>query len=156
MFLLMGTCSRTGMSRELFRAANGFDGHLRGGLGTRPSPPAAALPRSALLGHAATFPRPIRKCVARLSAILCHRRDAAGAWAPLPPSTVLAVYGITEQDIGKLFIAGIIRPARDYVHDHHRADRLFRPDFLPKGEATTWRELRGLKDIWAPCCCSCS
>ena len=29
--------------------------------------------------------------------------------AMLPPSTVLAVYGIiTEQDIGKLFIAGII------------------------------------------------
>ena len=29
--------------------------------------------------------------------------------AMLPPSTVLAVYGIiTEQDIGKLFIAGIV------------------------------------------------
>ena len=29
--------------------------------------------------------------------------------AMLPPSTVLAVYGIiTEQDIGKLFIAGIL------------------------------------------------
>src|SRR5256885_5188756 len=33
MFLLMGTfVSNSGMSRELFRAANGFVGHLRGGL----------------------------------------------------------------------------------------------------------------------------
>src|SRR5260370_40535529 len=34
MFLLMGTfVSNSGMSRELFRPANGFVGHLRGGLG---------------------------------------------------------------------------------------------------------------------------
>src|SRR5580704_7028676 len=34
MFLLMGTfVSNSGMSRDLFRAANGFVGHLRGGLG---------------------------------------------------------------------------------------------------------------------------
>src|SRR5256886_14266541 len=34
MFLLMGTfVSNSGMSREPFRAANGFVGHLRGGLG---------------------------------------------------------------------------------------------------------------------------
>src|SRR5262249_40668059 len=34
MFLLMGSFATTsGMSRELFRAANAFMGHLRGGLG---------------------------------------------------------------------------------------------------------------------------
>src|SRR3978361_2336104 len=34
MFLLMGAfVSNSGMSRDLFRAANGFVGHLRGGLG---------------------------------------------------------------------------------------------------------------------------
>src|SRR5207248_7149228 len=34
MFLLMGAfVSNSGMSRELFRAANAFLGHLRGGLG---------------------------------------------------------------------------------------------------------------------------
>src|ERR1700676_3672118 len=34
MFLLMGAfVSNSGMSRELFRAANGFVGHRRGGLG---------------------------------------------------------------------------------------------------------------------------
>src|SRR2546430_17454505 len=37
MFLLMGTfVSNSGMSRELFRAANGFVGHLRGGPGISP------------------------------------------------------------------------------------------------------------------------
>ena len=36
MFLLMGAFATTsGMSRELFRAANAFLGHLRGGLGHR-------------------------------------------------------------------------------------------------------------------------
>ena len=39
----------------------------------------------------------------------------------IPPSTVLAIYGlITEQDIGKLFIAGII-PGILAVVDVHRA-----------------------------------
>src|SRR5256885_15421325 len=43
MFLLMGTfVSNSGMSRELFRAANGFVGHLRGGLGNATD---AAFPR---------------------------------------------------------------------------------------------------------------
>ena len=36
LFLLMGAFATTsGMSRELFRAANAFVGHLRGGLGHR-------------------------------------------------------------------------------------------------------------------------
>ena len=48
MFLLMGAFATTsGMSRELFRAANAFVGHLRGGLGIATIAPAAALPRSA-------------------------------------------------------------------------------------------------------------
>ena len=39
----------------------------------------------------------------------------------IPPSTVLAVYGlITEQDVGKLFIAGVAAgpPRRRHVHGH--------------------------------------
>src|SRR5215204_3223443 len=72
----------------------------------------------------------------------------------LPASTVLAVYGIiTEQDIGKLFIAGII-PGLLAMTMYMLAIALigyFRPGFLPKGTHTTWRErFAGLKDIWAP------
>src|SRR5258705_213836 len=74
--------------------------------------------------------------------------------AMLPPSTVLAVYGIiTEQDIGKLFIAGII-PGILAMTMYMITIALigyFRPGFLPKGTHTTWRErFAGLKDIWAP------
>src|SRR4029078_5093960 len=74
--------------------------------------------------------------------------------AMLPPSTVLAVYGIiTEQDIGKLFIAGII-PGILAMTMYMLTIALigwFRPDFLPKGPETTWRErFAGLKGIWAP------
>ena len=56
--------------------------------------------------------------------------------AMLPPSTVLAVYGIiTEQDIGKLFIAGII-PGLLAMTMYMLTIALigwFRPGFLPKG-----------------------
>ena len=47
MFLLMGAfVSTSGMSRELFRAANTFIGHWRGGLGLATIPPAAGSRRS--------------------------------------------------------------------------------------------------------------
>ena len=56
----------------------------------------------------------------------------------MSPSTVLAVYGIiTEQDIGKLFIAGIIRGLLAMTM-HMVAIALigyFRPGFLPTGAA---------------------
>jgi TRAP-type C4-dicarboxylate transport system permease large subunit len=74
--------------------------------------------------------------------------------AMLPPSTVLAVYGIiTEQDIGKLFIAGII-PGLLAMAMYMLTVALIgwlRPDFLPTGPQTKWRErFAGLKSIWAP------
>jgi tripartite ATP-independent transporter DctM subunit len=72
----------------------------------------------------------------------------------LPPSTVLAVYAIlTQQDIGKLFMAGIIPGILAmlmYVLTIVIIVRV-RPDWLPRGEQKTWPErLDGLKDVWAP------
>src|SRR5437870_9063127 len=72
----------------------------------------------------------------------------------LPPSTVLAVYGIiTEQDIGKLFIAGIIPgllAMSMYMITIAVIGRVA-PGFLPKGEPLPWAaRFAGLKDIWAP------
>ena len=72
----------------------------------------------------------------------------------LPPSTVLAVYGIiTEQDIGKLFMAGII-PGLLAMTMYMITIALIgfiKPDFLPRGPAISWRErFAGLRDIWAP------
>ena len=63
--------------------------------------------------------------------------------AMLPPSTVLAVYGIiTEQDIGKLFMAGIV-PGLLAMTMYMVTITLIgfiRPDFLPRGPAIPWRD----------------
>jgi tripartite ATP-independent transporter DctM subunit len=74
--------------------------------------------------------------------------------AMLPPSTVLAVYGlITQQDIGKLFIAGVfpgILAMIMYVTTVALIGVL-RPGFLPAGQPSSWKEmLIGLRDVWAP------
>ena len=161
MFLLMGAFVTTsGMSRELFRAANGFLGHLRGGLGFATI--AACAGFAAISGSsvatAATFSTVAYPEMRRHGYPQSFATGviAAGGTlgAMLPPSTVLAVYGlITEQDIGKLFVAGILPgmlAACMYILTIALIG-LVRPDFLPRGPGHSWRErLAGLRDIWAP------
>src|SRR5438876_11740602 len=161
MFLLMGTfVSNSGMSRELFRAANGFVGHLRGGLGI--ATVAACGGFAAICGSsvatAATFSAVAYPEMRRFGYPQSFATGAIAAGgtlgAMLPPSTVLAVYGIiTEQDIGKLFIAGII-PGLLAMTMYMITIALigwFRPNFLPTGKQTTWRErFAGLQNLWAP------
>jgi len=72
----------------------------------------------------------------------------------LPPSTVLAVYGIiTEQDIGKLFLAGVL-PGLLAILMYSTTIFIIgvvRPSFLPKGPRATWREsILSLSEVWAP------
>jgi C4-dicarboxylate transporter DctM subunit len=74
--------------------------------------------------------------------------------AMLPPSTVLAVYAIiTQQDIGKLFMAGILPgllAITMYVITIAILVKL-KPGLLPAGEFKPWKErFKGLKDVWAP------
>jgi tripartite ATP-independent transporter DctM subunit len=71
----------------------------------------------------------------------------------IPPSTVLAIYGIiTEQDIGKLFIAGVIPGVIAvimYMLTITVIGRL-RPGFLPAGKPVPWQErIASLRDVWA-------
>jgi len=66
---------------------------------------------------------------------------------------VFAIYGlITEQDVGKLFIAGIV-PGLLAVSMYMITITIIghaRPGFLPKGQRTTAAEkFSALKDIWA-------
>src|SRR2546421_4709089 len=160
MFLLMGTfVSNSGMSRDLFRAANGFVGHLRGGLGF--ATVAACGGFAAICGSsvatAATFSALAYPEMRRFgypqsfaTGVIAARGTPGAA---LPPSTVLAVYGIiTEQDIGKLFIAGIIPgllAMTMYVTTVGIIGRL-RPGFLPAGQRSTWQERRrGIGGVWA-------
>ncbi len=145
MFLLMGTfVSNSGMSRELFRAANGFVGHLRGGLGF--ATVAACGGFAAICGSsvatAATFSAVAYPEMRRFGYPQSFATGviAAGGTlgAMLPPSTVLAVYGIiTEQDIGKLFIAGIV-PGLLAMAMYLSTIAIIgyvRPGFLPAGTA---------------------
>lgn len=160
LFLLMGSFATTsGMSRELFRTANAYLGHLRGGLGIATI--AACGGFSAICGSsvatAATFSRVAYPEMRRYNYPKSFATGVIAAGGTLgimiPPSTVLAIYGIiTEQDIGKLFIAGVIPgiiAVVMYMATITIMGRL-RPGFLPAGKRAPWRErLASLRDVWA-------
>ncbi|MCD6672817.1 MAG: TRAP transporter large permease [Burkholderiaceae bacterium] len=160
LFLLMGAfASASGMSRELFRASNAFVGHFKGGLGIATI--AACGGFAAICGSsvatAATFSSVAYPEMRRYGYPQSFSTGVIAAGGSLgimiPPSTVLAVYGlITEQDIGKLFIAGIlpgILAVSMYIFTINLIG-MVRPGFLPAGERQTLRErLASLRDIWA-------
>src|SRR5277367_1200655 len=161
MFLLMGAfVSNSGMSRELFRAANSFLGHFKGGLGIATI--AACAGFAAISGSsvatAATFATVAYPEMRRYNYPQSFATGviAAGGTlgAMLPPSTVLAVYGIiTEQDIGRLFIAGILPgllAVSMYILTVAIIGKL-RPGFLPAGvRAGTPERLKAIRGVWAP------
>jgi tripartite ATP-independent transporter DctM subunit len=160
LFLLMGSFATTsGMSRELFRAANGFLGHFRGGLGIATI--AACGGFAAICGSsvatAATFSRVAYPEMRRYGYPQSFAMGVIAAGGTLgimiPPSTVFAVYGlITEQDVGKLFIAGIL-PGLLAVTMYILTINLIalaRPGYLPAGPRAAWPErLDGLRNVWA-------
>ena len=161
MFLLMGAfVSTSGVSRELFRAANTFVGHRRGGLGlaTIVSCGGFAAISGSSVATAATFSTVAYPEMRRYGYPQSFSTGviAAGGTlgAMLPPSTVLAVYGlITQQDIGKLFMAGILPgllAMAMYMTTIAVICRV-RPDFLPIAPRSSWQErIAGLRDVWAP------
>ena len=156
MFLLMGAfVSVSGISRELFRAANTFVGHWRGGLGiaTIAACGGFAAISGSSVATAATFSAVAYPEMRRFDYPQSFATGviAVGGTlgAMLPPSTVLAVYGIiTQQDIGKLFIAGIMPGLLAICMHmitiaHHRR----RPAGLPAGGSA---QLRGASAAGAP------
>jgi C4-dicarboxylate transporter DctM subunit len=161
MFLLMGAfVTNSGMSRELFKAANSLVGHTRGGLGiaTIVACGGFAAISGSSVATAATFSTVAYPEMRRFN---YPQSFAAGVIAAggtlgamLPPSTVLAVYGIiTEQDIGKLFMAGVvpgILAAAMYIVTI-KLIGLARPGFLPEGKkASREEQLRAFAEVWAP------
>jgi tripartite ATP-independent transporter DctM subunit len=161
MFLLMGAfVSVSGISRELFRAANTFVGHWRGGLGiaTIAACGAFAAISGSSVATAATFSAVAYPEMRRFNYPQSFSTGviAVGGTlgAMLPPSTVLVVYGlITQQDIGKLFIAGII-PGLLAIVMHMITIAIIgrvRPGFLPAGPRSSWSErIRAIGDVWSP------
>jgi tripartite ATP-independent transporter DctM subunit len=161
MFMLMGAfVSVSGVSKELFRAANSFVGHLRGGLGVATVVACGGF--AAICGSsvatAATFAGVAYPEMRRYGYPQSFSTGviAAGGTlgAMLPPSTVLAVYAIiTQQDIGKLFMAGIVPGILALVMYVVTITILvkLRPAMLPAGPVQPWSErVGGLKEVWAP------
>jgi len=161
MFMLMGAfVSASGLSRELFKAADGFLGHLRGGLGIATVVACGGF--AAICGSsvstAATFSTVAYPEMRRFGYPQSFSTGviAAGGTlgAMLPPSTVLAVYAIlTQQDIGKLFMAGVLPGLLAmlmYVVTIAIIVRV-RARFLPAGDVKPWRErASAMRLVWAP------
>jgi len=159
MFMLMGAfVSVSGVSRELFRAANALIGHLRGGLGMATVLACGGF--AAICGSsvatAATFSTVAYPEMRRYGYPQSFSTGviAAGGTlgAMLPPSTVLAVYAvITQQDIGKLFMAGVL-PGLLAMTMYVMTIVVIvavAPRFLPSGERRPWTERReALLGVW--------
>jgi C4-dicarboxylate transporter DctM subunit len=159
MFMLMGALvSVSGVSKELFRAADACIGHLRGGLGMATVLACGGF--AAICGSsvatAATFSTVAYPEMRRYGYPQSFSTGviAAGGTlgAMLPPSTVLAVYAVlTQQDIGKLFMAGIL-PGLLAMSMYVLAIVIIvavAPKMLPAGPRRPWIERRAaLKDVW--------
>src|ERR1700752_2175587 len=150
MFMLMGALvTVSGVSRELFKAANSMIGHLRGGLGAATVLACGGF--AAICGSsvatAATFSAVAYPEMRRFNYPESFATGVIAVGGTLgamvQPSTVLAVYGIiTQQDIGKLFIAGIV-PGLLAIAMHMITIAIIgrvRPGFLPTGVKSSWAE----------------
>lgn len=160
MFILMGAvASASGMSGELYRAANAFLGHRRGGLAMATISACGGF--SAICGSsvatAATMAKvalPEMKRYGYPDTLATGSIAAGGTLGVLiPPSIVLAIYGVmTEQDIGRLFIAGLV-PGLLAVLMYLVTVRIYvtlAGGGVPAHEKTSWRgRFAALRDVWA-------
>ncbi len=159
LFVLMGNfVARAGMARELFQAANAFVGHRRGGLAM------ASIIASGGFGSICGSSIATAATMSRVAYPEMRKHGysdelSTGAIASggtlgilIPPSTVLVIYGIiTETNIGKLFIAGILPGllaitllclAVVFVTWRN-------PEAGPPAERHTWGErMRALGNVW--------
>ena len=159
LFILMGSFAfASGMSENLFNAVYKWIGHFRGGVAQATIVACAcfAAISGSSLATAATLG------AVALPEMRKYKYDdglATGAVASggsvgilIPPSVILIIYGIiTEQSIGKLFLAGFIPGIMETVFYLFTIWYLtfFRPHHGPKGPKTTFREKSvALKHTW--------
>lgn len=159
LFLFMGAiASESGMSGELYRAANTWMGHRRGGtamativacgafsgvcgssVATAASMCKVALPEMRRAGYPDSLATGVIGAGGTLGILI-------------PPSVVLAIYAIiTNQDIGRLFMAGILPGLLALVMYMVTVSVLstLNPNLMPVGQTYTWRErFRSLKGVW--------
>ncbi|MGZ5241614.1 MAG: TRAP transporter large permease, partial [Caldimonas sp.] len=160
LFILMGNfVTRAGMSKELYRAAYTFVGHMRGGLAMATVLACAGF--GAICGSSIATAATMTKVAYpsmrdhRYSDELAVVTIAAGGTLGIliPPSTIMVIYGImTETSIGKLFAAGVL-PGLVAVALLCAAVQYLcwkNPAAGPRAERIGWGErLRALRDVWA-------
>jgi len=156
-FILMGIfATNSGMSRELFRAGNAWLGSFRGGLAL--STIAACAGFAAICGSTvATAATMTKVALPEMRRFGYRDETATGVIAAggtlgilIPPSVVLVVYGyITETDVGKLFIAGIL-PGILAMAMYMATVLIGHRKGLPEGRPFSGREaIASLSGIWA-------
>ncbi|GGB45342.1 C4-dicarboxylate ABC transporter permease [Tistrella bauzanensis] len=160
MFIAMSAlANHTGLGRELYGAGQAWAGHRRGGLGL-----ATILASAGFAGicgsSVASTAAMARVALPEMRAHGYAPRLAAGTVAAggtlgilIPPSLVLALYGLlTEQDIGKLFIAGLLPGLLAVVLYGLAVSWVARrdPGAAPRAPRTPWRgRLVSLRGLWA-------
>ena len=150
LFVFMGQVAfHAGISRKLFAAAQNWFGWLRGGLAMATVGACTAF--GAICGSGpATAATMAAVALPEMKRYKYHPGFAAGTVAAsggigmmIPPSVVFIVYGVmTEQSIGKLFVAGIVPGllvAALFMATIALACAL-RPGLAPAAQAATWRE----------------
>ena len=159
LFVLMGNfVARAGLSDDLYKASHSFLGHRRGGLAMATIVACGGF--SAVCGSslatAATMSKvampPMRK-YGYADSLATGSIAAGGTLGILiPPSVILVIFGImTESDIGKLFIAGIVPGVLGillYIFAVAASVRI-NPDAGPPAERVAWPErLQSLRGVW--------
>jgi C4-dicarboxylate transporter, DctM subunit len=159
LFILMGLlCFNAGLSKNLFSTVYAWLGNLRGGLAMATIGACAGF--SAICGSSmatavamGTSALPEMKRYKYSDALATGAVAAGGTMGILiPPSVAFVIYGIiTQQSIGKLFLAGIIPGALQAIFYLITIYILctISPDMGPAGAKTNFKEkLSSIKDSW--------
>ena len=159
LFVLMGSLfARAGMADELYAAAYGFLGAMRGGLAMATILACGAF--SAISGSSLACAATMTKVSVPVMRKYGYAPGFAAATVAvgstldilIPPSIAIVVYAlISEVSLGKIMVAGIL-PGLLAVFLLIITIGLitrFRPDLGPAGEHTAWKErFRLLREVW--------
>ena len=159
LFVMMGVfAGHGGLSKSLYSLVASFIGHFRGGLAM------ATIGASALFGAVCGSSIATAATIGRIALPEMRRhhyedRLAAASVAAggtlgvmIPPSIMFVIYGLmTENPIGKLFVAGILPGLLGVALYMGAVTFLTRlhPTIGPAAERHSWAErLRGVRDVW--------
>ncbi|MBI5120649.1 MAG: TRAP transporter large permease subunit [Rhodospirillales bacterium] len=159
LFILMGNLvTRSGLSEDLYRAANAWLGHLKGGLAMATVVACAGFASvcGSSLATAATMAKVAMPSMRKYG---YHDSLAAGSIASggtlgilIPPSVIMVIYGIlTGTNIGKLFMAGILPGLVGMLgYIFAVAWTTWRhPDYGPRGERLPFlARIKAMQGVW--------